>query len=266
LEAKIDEMTRQLIDSTREENRVTRERIEECIRAGNKETREGIGKLIRMQGDGMLDAFTSEWKDGPRLFSFIPIPGKAWNPANWTAMEFRVIVWCEASRRPVPSFGDLKDPKDESKGLRGSETITLPREWVQGARKALKWSSWITLGLVAGGAPGLTGLVTATGGFISSTDANAFAAELARQQKALKELADAIPLEESKDVLRGQFSRPGADPDNDVDPDYGKPVEGDLKLIRFLRDEFKKQDPTWGGLEARPDGKFGKIWAHPAAP
>jgi hypothetical protein len=44
---------------------------------------------------------------------------------------------------------------------------------------------------------------------------------------------------------------------------FGTPEEGDLKLIRFLREEFKKKDPTWGGLKTRPDGKFSRIWAHP---
>ena len=44
---------------------------------------------------------------------------------------------------------------------------------------------------------------------------------------------------------------------------FGAPEEGDLSLIRFLREEFKKKDPTWGGLEPRNDAKFGRLWAHP---
>jgi hypothetical protein len=47
--------------------------------------------------------------------------------------------------------------------------------------------------------------------------------------------------------------------------EYGPPQDGDLRLLRYLREEFKKNDPTWGGLEVVSDGKFGRIWAFPLA-
>ena len=46
------------------------------LHAEGEATRRDIADLrqfIRMQGDGILDAFASEWKEGPRLFSLIPI-------------------------------------------------------------------------------------------------------------------------------------------------------------------------------------------------
>lgn len=240
-----------LLQEIRKQGRDTRDRIAE------------LDQLIRMQADGILDAFTSEWKDGPRLFSLIPIIGKGWKKA-WTQMEFRVTVWCEASRQPVPFFGELKKGKTDE--YRGSETITLTREWVQGLRKALAWSSWLTLGLVAAGTTGLGGLVTAAGGIILPQDANNFAAELARQQKALKDFAAAIP-DDAKSLLRGHKAESEADRAGDFGDinriRFGAPVEDDIKLIRFLREEFKKKDPTWSGLVPRSDGKFGRIWAHP---
>lgn len=228
-----------------------------------------LGDLVRMQGDPILDAFTSEWKDGPRLFSLIPIAGSGWNPRNWVEMRFRVVIWCEASRRPVPLFRERKpDNPDE---FRGSEIITLTREWVQGARRVLKWSSWAALlALVGGGVGAVGGLVSAAGGVIEATDAEHWAAELARQQRAFKELAEAIP-DETGHPLRGGAVEAGA-PRRVEDfgrieyIGFGKPVEDDLRLIRFLREEFKKKDPAWGGLKPRNDGKFGRIWAHPRSP
>lgn len=97
-----------------------------------------------------------------------------------------------------------------------------------------------------------------------------WAAELARQQRALKELAEAIP-DETGHPLRGGAVEAGA-PRRVEDfgrieyIGFGKPVEDDLRLIRFLREEFKKKDPAWGGLKPRNDGKFGRIWAHPRSP
>lgn len=238
------------------------------VRAEGGATREEIASLrrfIQMQGDGILDAFTSEWKDGPRLFSLVPIPGKAWNPRSWTQMDFRVTAWCEASRKPVPLFGELKPGTKEP---RGSEVITLTREWVAGARKALKWGSLAAFAVATGGAGAIGGLVSATGGVISPNDAKALAEEFANQQQVFKEVLGALP-EGADGLPRG--GQPEAETDREGDParyaqlGYGVPTEEDKRLIRYLRAEFEKRDPTWGGLEPRNDGKFGRIWAHPLA-
>ena len=259
---------RQSVQSLMHDLQTGQKKLIEEIRKQGQNTQDRITQLhqfIQMQGDGILDAFTSEWKEGPRLFSLLPIKGKGWTK-NWTQMEFRVTIWCEASRRPVPLFRELKEGQAKTTEFRGSETITLTREWVQGARKALTWTSWATLALVTGGAAGVGGLVTATGGVISPGDAKDFVGELARQQKALKDVAGAIT-DDSKSLVRVGKLDPAADPANPfaaLSPkSFGTPAENDLKLIRFLREEFKKKDPTWGGLVSRDDGKFGRLWAHP---
>lgn len=224
--------------------------------------------LIRMQGDGILDAFTSEWKEGPRLFSLIPVLEKGWNPKRWSHMTFRVTVWCEASRQPVPFFRVQRSGKSKAGAFKGSELVTVTRDWVQSARKLLKWGSWAAFAAATGGAGAMQGLVTAAGGVVTSEDAETFAKELAKHQKTSKEILGAIP-DESRSLLRGEYSEP--DPDWQAGfpapgrIDFGTPVEADKKLIRFLREEFKKQDGEWGGLVPRDDGKFGRIWAHPQA-
>lgn len=254
--ARIDTMERNVVEVIRMESQATRETIGE------------LSKLVRMQGDAILDAFASESKDGPRLFSLIPLPGSGWNPRTWTELRFRVVIWCEASRRPVPLFRERKPDKPDE--WRGSEVISLTRDWVQAARRVLKWSSWAALTLVGGGVGALGGLVTATGGVLDTADAENWGAELDRQQRALKEVAEAIR-DEAGHPLRGVAAEAGAEQRVEEfgsihSIGFGKPVEQDLKLIRFLREEFKKKDPTWGGLEPRDDGKFGRIWAHPKSP
>ena len=252
--ARLVDMEKNLLASIRDEGSATRRDLAE------------LQRLVRMQGDGILEAFTSEWKDGPRLFSLVPIPGKAWNPKTWTKMEFRVTVWCEASRRPVPLFRELKKGGGKTKEFRGSERITLTREWVQGARKALTWGSWAAFAVATGGAGAVGGLVTAVGGVISPEDAKQLAAEFATQKAVFKEVMGALP-----DDLRGPLR--GDKPGGDAEAEdgfgsinligYGKPEEEDLKVIRYLREEFRQKDPDWGGLKPRNDGKFGRIWAHP---
>ena len=244
------------------------------IRGEGDATRRDIANLrefIRMQGDGILDAFTSEWRDGPRLFSLIPIPGKGWNPKTWTQMEFRVTVWCEASRRPVPLFRERKAGTGKVTEFKGSETIALTREWVQGARKALVWGSWATFALATGGAGAIGGLVTAAGGVIEPEETRDLAVKVARQRGIIKDVVAALP-DESKALLRGRKTETESGPAQAVafggmeSLGFGTIEEEDLKLIRYLRDEFKKRDPTWGGFVPRDDGKFGRIWAHPKSP
>lgn len=216
-----------------------------------------------MQGDGILDAFSAEWKDGPRLFSLVPLPGRAWNPRDWAKMDFRITVWCEASRKPIPLYGELKEG-GKGKELRGTEVITLTREWVAGARKALRWGSLAAFAVATGGAGAIGGLVSATGGVIEPTDAGALAKEFAQQQSVFKEVMGALP-----EVREGPLREDRATGDEFAQYGplgYGVPTEEDLRLIRYLREEFRKLDPEWGGLEPRDDGKFGRIWAHPEAP
>ncbi len=110
------------------------------------------------------------------------------------------------------------------------------------------------------------GLVSAAGGVISLDDARQMADELALQREALEDFASSIP-DRSEGPLRDIESLAasrGAGDSGSLDCiGFGKPEEDDLKVIRFLREEFKKKDPTWGGLVPRDDGKFGRIWAHP---
>lgn len=233
------------------------------------DTRERVSELrqqVQMQGDGILDAFTSEWKDGPRLFSLIPVPGNGWNPKTWTEMTFRVTVWCESCRKPVPFFGRKKRGEKGAGEFKGSETITLSREWVQKARKFLTWGSWAALAVATGGAAGVGGLVAASGNVISPDEADELSKELAKQQKTLKEVIGSIP-DETRHMLRQKRDVPDEDETASFSmlgrKAYGAPEQEDLALVRFLREEFKKKDPTWGGLVPRDNDKFGRIWAHP---
>ncbi|OYW78304.1 MAG: hypothetical protein B7Z37_00425 [Verrucomicrobia bacterium 12-59-8] len=240
-----------------------------AVLRGNEDNRlrsAQIEQLLQMHVDRVLEAFTSEWKEGPRFFSLKPLPEAGWNPKTWVQMKFRVTVWCEACRKPVPFFGARK--QDKPKEYLGSEEITLTREWVQKSRKLLSIGSWLLLAGATGGTAGIGGLASAVGGALTPQEAKDIAAELAKDQKVIKEVLSSIP-DESKSLLRDDR---GADDEDSADDfsllgikAFGKPVEDDLKLLRYLRTEYEKKDPTWGGLISTPDDKFGRIWAHPKA-
>jgi hypothetical protein len=88
----------------------------------------------------LLQVLTDEAKEGPRLFSFFPVDRSAFNPKTWIREKFRLVLWCEHSRLPLPVLnnGDMK---------KGVYDLELDREWFKKAAPYLKFLTG-TLGMV----------------------------------------------------------------------------------------------------------------------
>jgi internalin A len=91
------------------------------------------------QFDGLMRALTDEAKDGPRLFSFEAVGPGFWDRPTWLSQKFRVTLWCEHSRLPLPDVA--------GEARRGVFELDLPHEWVTRAAPYLKFLS-TTLSLV----------------------------------------------------------------------------------------------------------------------
>lgn len=88
---------------------------------------------------GLMQAFTDEAKDGPRLFSIVPVDRSKFNPKEWMNAKFYIILWCEHSRLPLPVLnGNTKQ---------GVYEFELTREWFKRIAPYLKILS-STLSLV----------------------------------------------------------------------------------------------------------------------
>ncbi|HNO95436.1 MAG TPA: COR domain-containing protein, partial [Anaerolineales bacterium] len=49
----------------------------------------------------IMQALADEAKEGPRLFSLVPIERDRFDPRNWVTTRFRLTLWCEHSRLPL---------------------------------------------------------------------------------------------------------------------------------------------------------------------
>jgi len=79
---------------------------------------------------GLMRAFTDEAKEGPRLFSLQPVERSAFNPQGWAKKKFRVTLWCEHTRLPLPLLnGHEKE---------GVYEFDVTREWFVKAAPFLK--------------------------------------------------------------------------------------------------------------------------------
>ena len=70
----------------------------------------------------LIQNLADEAKDGPRLFSFQPVDPGFFDRPKWISQKFRLTLWCEHSRLPLPSLNGEGDS-------RGVYNLNLPREW-----------------------------------------------------------------------------------------------------------------------------------------
>ncbi len=76
---------------------------------------------------GLMHTLLDEAKDGPRLFSFEPIQPRFFEKPKWVSARFRITLWCEHSRLPLPQLNGKGDK-------RGVYDLTLPRDWIYKGR------------------------------------------------------------------------------------------------------------------------------------
>jgi Leucine-rich repeat (LRR) protein len=88
----------------------------------------------------LMTTLTDLAKDGPRLFSFEALEPGFFDTPDWINKKFRLTLWCEHSRLPLPIVANDKN--------RGVYELKLTRKWVIKAAPLLKMlSTTLTLAL-----------------------------------------------------------------------------------------------------------------------
>ncbi len=82
------------------------------------------------QFDLLMNALSDPAKEGPRLFSFEAVDPGFWDKPRWISEKFRLTLWCEHSRLPLP----LLTGEDKL----GVYTVELTRDWVKKSAPVLK--------------------------------------------------------------------------------------------------------------------------------
>lgn len=191
--------------------------------------------------DDLLRALTDEAKEGPRLFTLLPVNRSSFNPRSWVNTKFRLTLWCEHSRKPLPILNGLESKK-------GVYEIELSHEWFKRAAPYLKVLS-VTLSLV---------LPVAKAGYALQVDDTAFKA-IEEQLDFGTEVIDAS-LSGSKEV--GQW----LDVQDGSFPEHGQssndPVRAHGAILRELHAFLKDEDPSFGGLVRVQNKRREFLWVH----
>lgn len=185
----------------------------------------------------LLQVLTDEAKEGPRLFSLVPVDRSNFNPRKWVNAKFRLTLWCEHSRLPLPAING-KDSKE------GVYEIELTRDWFKKAAPFLKVLTG-TLSLV---------LPIASSGVKLVLDDTAYKA-IEEQLDFGKEVIDAS-LDASEKV--GGWLGGGAA----IDLEHGEAIRAQGATLRELHALLKAKDPRFGGLVRVLNKRQEFLWVH----
>jgi len=201
----------------------------------NENTKRILSQVDKQYAD-LIQLFTDEAKEGPRLFSLFPLDGNKFNPKNWIRHQFRLVLWCEHSRLPLPVLnnGDMK---------KGVYDLEFTREWFAKAAPYLKLVT-STLSLVLPVASSTLKVIDDT---------------------AFKSLQDQIGL--GKDVIDAMAG--DANIVNEyinkvetIHTEQGVAIRADSSTLRELHALLKAKDPGFGGLVRVLNKRNEFLWVH----
>ena len=211
--------------------------IKDKIDEGNSNTLRILSQVDKNYAD-FIKVFTDEAKEGPRLFSLFPIERSKFNPKNWIREKFRLVLWCEHSRLPLPALNGI----DSKKGVYDLE---LDREWFTKAVPYLKLLTG-TLSLV---------LPVASSALKVIDDA---AFKILENQLGLgKEVLDAVS---GAGTAINEFM----DAVDTTELKQGVSVRGDGAILREFHALLKAKDPSnnFGGLVRVINNRQEFMWVH----
>lgn len=201
----------------------------------NDNTKRILSQVDKQYAD-LIQLFTDEAKEGPRLFSLFPLDGSKFNPKNWIRHQFRLVLWCEHSRRPLPVLnnGDMK---------KGVYDFELDKEWFKKAAPYLK--------LVTGTLSLVLPVASSTFKVVDDAATKAFQAQF----DLGKDVIDSIA---GEGVLLNEFSSVI----DSANLERGVGSRAENATLRELHALLKAKDPGFGGLVRVLNKRNEFLWVH----
>ena len=187
---------------------------------------------------GLMRTLTDEAKDGPRLFSFEPIDPGFLDRPKWISEKFRITLWCEHSRLPLPALNGKGDK-------RGVYELTLPRDWVVEIAPFLKILA-STISLVMPVAASATKLML---------DEASYKGIEKQLDFGHKSLDSVLKGGEKAGSWMGRSDAP--------DLEQGEAIQAHGAALRKLHALLKEKDPSFGDLVRVQNKRHEFLWVHP---
>jgi GTPase SAR1 family protein len=199
-------------------------------------TRRTLSIVDRTYSD-LIQLYTDDAKEGPRLFSLVPVKRSGFNPKQWASEKFRLILWCEHSRLPLP----LLNGRSSNMGI---YELELTREWFTKSAPFLKLvTSALSLALPIAAVEGKIAIDKA----IYDSLENYF--------NFGKEVIDATLSASDKAEL-------WKDSGDSTKLPQGKGIRAENATLRELHALLKAKDPGFGGLVRVLNKRNEFLWVH----
>ncbi|MEO8357943.1 MAG: COR domain-containing protein [Chloroflexota bacterium] len=209
--------------------------VKDTLNEVNGNTRRILSQVDKQYAD-FIQLFTDEAKEGPRLFSLFPLDGNKFNPQTWMRSKFRLVLWCEHSRLPLPVHNNW----DMKKGVYDLE---FDREWFKRAVPYLKFLTG-TLSLVLP-------VMSSTFKVVNDTAFKTFENQLGLGKNVIDSIAGEGAL--LKDVM-------GTTDSTNLYQGVGARAEN--ATLRELHALLKAKDPSFGGLVRVMNKRQEFLWVH----
>ena len=210
------------------------------IKAGTKSHSSQLRRAMSRADEqfaALMRAFSDPARDGPRLFSLVPVEKKFWDFSKAVNQKVRLMLWCEHSRLPLP-FLNGDDDKT------GVIDLTVPHDWLIKAAPYAKMVNSV-LGLVLPVASSYLKLSLDDEGY------KAIEKQLSLGEKSLGAFS------KGTEQLTGVLAAGDA-----VDLRHGKEVRAEGGVLRTLHAMLKEKDPSFGGLRRVQDSQHNYLWIH----
>lgn len=191
---------------------------------------------------GLMQALTDEAKEGPRLFSFQPIDPGFFDRPWWISEKFRLTLWCEHSRKPLPILN--KKPGQKKEDRSGVYDLTLPRDWFVKAAPFFKVLT-ATLSLVLPVASSATKMI------LDDATYKGIEKQLDLGQKSIDSV---LKGGEKLGSWLGHRDAP--------DLEHGEATRAQGAILRELHSFLKEKDPKFGGLVRVQNKRQEFLWVH----
>ncbi|NER38074.1 MAG: hypothetical protein F6J93_29640 [Oscillatoria sp. SIO1A7] len=193
--------------------------------------------------ESFAKAFNDEAKDGPRYFTFKPVDPGFLDKPKWMSVKFRLTLWCEHSRLPLPAL-NLDDPD------LGVYEFEKPSAWLAKTAPYLKTAtSVLGLSLPFIGFP----FVSPVGKLIFDEEKLELAQQTLDFAKESSEVAKAIT--EATEVMT-----------EDDAPNWGgdRAIRAEGAMLRELHALLGEKDPQskFGGLVRVQNRRREFLWVH----
>ncbi|HEY1187711.1 MAG TPA: COR domain-containing protein, partial [Gemmata sp.] len=190
--------------------------------------------------DRLMHALVDEAKEGPRLFHLEPVNPGFFDLRSWVSERFRITLWCEHARLPLPVVNAQLGTPNEAAGV---YEVTIPRQWLTTSAPYLK------------GVGTVLGLVVPLAGIAAVAVTGAAFKLLERQLDAGRKVVDS--------VLRSAEPPSGGGPPDHRALARGAGVAGAGPALRQLHAWLKEKDPGFGGLVRVLNTRGEFLWVHP---